>query len=184
MMKTVVGVTTNKPGPKPKYATEEERRIAKLEANKRYRLSSKGKIQKKKDDLKYILTDNGKKSKRKSQKKYINTDKGKAVYKRYWQSEKGRILLSLYWQSLKGRAISRKNAAERRSLIRSQKIKDFYVEEIKNIYSECPFGYEVDHILPIKHEDMCGLHVPWNMQYLPISVNRSKSNKILSDCNR
>lgn len=51
------------------------------------------------------------------------------------------------------------------------------LEEIKNIYSNCPKGFEVDHIIPIQGVDVCGLHCKYNLQYLSMSVNRSKSNK-------
>lgn len=39
---------------------------------------------------------------------------------------------------------------------------------------------EVDHILPIKHPKVCGLHVAANLQILLPSENRRKSNKIPS----
>lgn len=58
-------------------------------------------------------------------------------------------------------------------------------DEIKNYYSlakELQWlseeTLEVDHIIPLQGENVSGLHVPWNLQVLPRSLNISKSNKL------
>ena len=49
---------------------------------------------------------------------------------------------------------------------------------IKSIYDKCPVGHHVDHILPIKGKNVCGLHVPENLQYLPAIENMKKGNRL------
>ena len=55
--------------------------------------------------------------------------------------------------------------------------------QINLIYSACAKVskstgklHEVDHIVPLLGENVCGLHVPWNLAIIPKAMNRSKSN--------
>lgn len=50
-------------------------------------------------------------------------------------------------------------------------------KEIEQVYENRPEGCHVDHIIPLNHELVCGLHVPWNFQYLSAEDNVIKSNQ-------
>lgn len=51
------------------------------------------------------------------------------------------------------------------------------LDKIKEIYDNCPIDNHVDHIIPLQGDNVSGLHIPENLQYLSVFDNLSKGNK-------
>lgn len=67
-------------------------------------------------------------------------------------------------------------SANYRAKVKNQTPPDADRKAIREFYNNCPEGYEVDRIIPISKG---GLHTLSNLQYLTITENRRKSNKII-----
>jgi len=99
----------------------------------------------------------------------------KETISRYQEANKDNI--SNYWKSNRGMRNYHYN--KYRAVEATPNWVDH--EWLKLIYIHCPKGYTVDHIIPLQSDIVCGLHVPWNLQYLTPVENSKKHNKLIGD---
>ena len=122
------------------------------------------------------------------QKDHTNGMTEQGIMKKYgissrtiWLAKKdGRLIPRPYqrkWRTHKQiRATVNEANARYRARMKAQIVPGEDIKPIQDFYANCPEGYEVDHIIPLSKG---GLHSLSNLQYLTISENRRKSNKIV-----
>lgn len=112
-------------------------------------------------------------------KTYYDKHKSEFVHRanRWKKQNPEKALLSVRKYKSKNRGkINAANVARRLAkLNRTPKWSE--TSKIQELYSKCPIGYHVDHIIPLQGVFVSGLHVLANLQYLPVKENLSKSNK-------
>jgi hypothetical protein len=124
---------------------------------------------------KIIETDDERKERlREYQRKYLDKPGKKEL--QYISNTKTQSERFSRWQKNNKEKVRLKNANER--AMRLQRLPSWADKEaIKNFYLNCPSGYHVDHIIPLRGKLVSGLHVLENLQYLPAKENMSKGNR-------
>lgn len=91
------------------------------------------------------------------------------AYKSAWRSENKDKTYVLNGQ---------RRAAERRAMLpnANRKVMAAMYAEARRLTKETGIVHHVDHIHPLLHPLLCGLHVEWNMQIITASENMAKSN--------
>lgn len=129
----------------------------------------------------YLIRTTDKALKKKSSKVYRdnNLEKLRAYNRTYVKNnlDRYKVYNKKYRSSTKGKASGAAKTAKRRAAKRGATPPWVSKEDLKAIYKNCPKGHHVDHIIPLQHADVCGLHVPWNLQYLTAFENDSKGNQ-------
>jgi hypothetical protein len=102
--------------------------------------------------------------------------------RKYRRSAKGRATHAAYLKSPAGRAMRHRVcvAYNKRRAARLREATPKWLDPALNdeVYARCPTGMWVDHIVPLFGENVCGLHVPWNLRYLSPLANSLKWNKL------
>lgn len=107
----------------------------------------------------------------------LNRDKANKNNREYKQRHRSKVLLERkkYKQLNKDKINKQKIKYARAKRKATPKWADKCA--IKNFYANCPQGMEVDHIIPIQHDLVCGLHTIENLQYLTPKENSVKGNR-------
>jgi len=146
---------------------------------KQYRLRHPEKV--KETKAKYYASEKGKACKKREEIAYVISGKREAAEKRRAKRplSQARKDARKRWRN-KNKHYYAADRAHRRMLSRTT-LSVLHKREIEEIYLLCSKmpGYQVDHIVPVKGKNVSGLHVPWNLQIILQTENRSKSNKVI-----
>jgi hypothetical protein len=138
--------------------------------------------------LQYRAKETTKIKEREYAKKYraLYPDRYKRVNKRYRIKNKNKLKeINKIWR-LENAAkvrLNNKNRSEllnKATIIKDSKIfedMNFYYKAAKILEYHYKEKYDVDHIIPLKNKNVCGLNVPWNLTIIPKKHNNIKKNK-------
>jgi hypothetical protein len=102
-----------------------------------------------------------------------NNDHIKKVSRERYAKNRGREIL----KTTKRKAIKMQAMPKWLTLEHLTEIEVLYTEAIELRWLNENQELHIDHIIPLSNPNVCGLHVPWNLQILSGSLNCKKSNK-------
>ena len=83
-----------------------------------------------------------------------------------------------HYKTPRGRALKRTANRLRKADQRKARVSWACMETITDFYREAKYlGWHIDHIIPLKHPRVCGLHVENNLQALSPEENMRKGNR-------
>lgn len=131
-----------------------------LEVNRLYRENNVEKIHKQKESTRQRECDRNRKWREENREEYLEQNRKNA--QRYRKANKDLVIAKV----------------KIRELLKLQRMPNWAnKDEIIKIYQDKPQGHHVDHIVPLKGKNVCGLHVEYNLQYLTSEENLQKANK-------
>lgn len=120
---------------------------------------------------------------------YKHSKAGRLARKRGADWGSGKWPLSVFHSGSTRKCLSHQSQAnndnaKRRSALQVSSMKWSRAADINAIYEECSrktiatgIKHEVDHIVPLKGKNVCGLHVLENLRIITACDNRTKSNR-------
>ena len=87
------------------------------------------------------------------------------------------------WRAIKNAANAEYRASKRNAFVSwadRRKIREIY-QSARELTELTGIQFHVDHIIPLKGVNVCGLHWEYNLQILPYYENGSKFNKLIED---
>ena len=109
-------------------------------------------------------------------------------YSRNYHQENRDVILETkkIWKKTNSELVNAINASRRARKKQAQPawLTEEHINQIKAIYKHSKrmkkltgILHHVDHIVPLKGKNVCGLHVPWNLQVIPAKHNFKKNNR-------
>jgi 5-methylcytosine-specific restriction endonuclease McrA len=112
--------------------------------------------------------------KERTRKKYLENVEEQRMKRREHYSENR--ALYLHYSKLRKYRINRASPSWLTTEMTTQ-IRDVY-KESRRLTDSTGIPHEVDHIVPLKGETVCGLHVPWNLRVITKEENIRKFNTL------